>query len=320
MDHPFLNNDFHIRWSTLKPANIEADINRAITQARAAVKAITNNRKSSQLSYENTFGALEEALEPVQRSWGLVTHLDSVCNTPQLRSAYNTMIPLVSAFFATIPLNKELWKCLQKFASSPAVDHLPATQQRHIHETLADFVEQGANLPVKGKQRASEIQERLAKLTQKYSENCLDGMNAWELIINDEATLAGLPESARGAALQSAKEAGHPEGSWRFSLDAPSYIAVMTYADSPALRKDVWLAYANIGREAPYDNRALVLEILDLRHEFATLMGKDNFADYVTARRMVGSGQAALNFGESIFDRVDLPRLRFTLTKDLGAT
>ncbi len=307
MDHPFLNNDFHIRWSTLKPANVEPDINRAITQARAAVKAITNNLNSSDLNYENTFGALEKALEPLQRSWGLVAHLDSVCNTPQLRSAYNTMIPSVSKFLAALPLNKELWQCLQKCASSPAVDNLPAAKQRHIQETLADFVEQGANLPVKQKKRASEIQEQLAKLTQRYSENCLDGMNAWELIIDDEATLAGLPESARGAALQSAKEAGHSEGSWRFSLDTPSYTAVMTYADSPALRKAVWLAYASIGREAPYDNRALVLEILDLRHEFAILMGKDNFADYVTARRMAGSGKAALNFGESIFDRVEAP-------------
>lgn len=305
MEHPFLNNDFHIRWSTLKPANIEPDINRAITRARAEVKAITKNRNSSELSYENTFGALEEALEPLQRSWGLVTHLDSVCNTPQLRSAHNKMIPLVSAFFAAIPLNEELWQCLQECADSPAFDHLSSTQQRHVQETLADFIEQGANLPMKQKQRASEIQEQLAKLTQKYSENCLDGMNAWELIINDEATLAGLPESARDAARQSAKEAGHSKGSWRFSLDAPSYTAVMTYADSPALRKDVWLAYAKIGREAPYDNRALVLEILNLRHEFATLMGKDNFADYVTARRMAGSGKAALNFGESIFNRVE---------------
>ena len=305
MDHPFLNNDFHIRWSSLNPANIETDINLAINQARSAVEAIALDRNSTALNYENTFNALEEALEPLQRAWGLVTHLDSVCNTSELRSAYNKMIPVVSAFFAGIPLNKKLWECLQKCASSSSADNLSATKQRHIQETLADFKEQGANLPIKQKQRASEIQEQLAKHTQKYSENCLDAMNAWELIINDEATLAGLPESARGAALQSAKEAGYSEGIWRFSLDAPSYIAVMTYAESPALRKDVWLAYANIGREAPYDNSALVLEILELRHEFAKIMGKDNFADYVTARRMAGSGQVALNFGESIFDRVE---------------
>ena len=305
MYHPFLNNDFHIRWSSLNPANIETDINLAIKQARSALEAITTDRNNTALNYENTFGALEEALEPLQRAWGLVTHLDSVCNTSEQRSAYNKMIPLVSAFFAGIPLNEKLWECLQKCANSASADNLSATKQRHIQETLADFKEQGANLTIKQKQRASEIQEQLAKHTQKYSENCLDAMNAWELIINDEAILDGLPESARGAALQSAKEAGYSEGNWRFSLDAPSYIAVMTYAESPALRKDVWLAYANIGREAPYDNSALVLEILELRHEFAKIMGKDNFADYVTARRMAGSGQVALNFGESIFNRIE---------------
>ncbi|HBR94114.1 MAG TPA: oligopeptidase A, partial [Opitutae bacterium] len=103
-------------------------------------------------------------------------------------------------------------------------------------------------------------------------------------------------------ARQSAEQKG-TEG-WRFTLQAPSYIPVMTYADSDALRKEVWQAYAAIGREGEHDNRELVRQILDLRHEFAQLVGQANFADHVTERRMAASGKAALSFGDEIFQKV----------------
>lgn len=304
MAHPFLSNDFHIRWSTLTPAAIEADITQALVDAEAAVAAITAEGNAAELSYASTFGALDRALEPLNHAWGLVSHLDSVCNSPELRTAYNAMLPKVSAFFAAIPLNQALWQHLKAYGETAAITDLSPTRQRHVQETLADFREQGADLPPEQKQRAAALQEQLAKLTQKYSENCLDATNAWERVVNDPSELTGLPESARAAARQSAEQAGYSEG-WRFTLQAPSYIAVMTHADSEALRKAVWQAYAALGREAPYDNRELVRQILDLRHEFAQLMGRAHFADHVTARRMAGSGQAALDFGESIFARLE---------------
>jgi oligopeptidase A len=176
------------------------------------------------------------------------------------------------------------------------------TKQRYIKETLADFREAGADLPPEQKKRAGEIQSQLAELTQKYSENCLDGTNAWEKIIIDEKQLSGLPKSALGAARQSAEQKGL-EG-WRFTLQAPSYIPIMTYADNNALRKEVWSAYAAIGRSGDHDNRQLVRQILDLRHEFAQLVGQENFANHVTKRRMAASGQAALDFGDEIFQKV----------------
>jgi oligopeptidase A len=171
---------------------------------------------------------------------------------------------------------------------------------------MADFREQGADLPAEKKKRAAELQSRLAELTQKYSENCLDAVNAWERIVTDETELSGLPDSAIAAAKQDAKSKGH-EDVWRFTLQAPSYIAVMSYADSDALRKDVWQAYATIGRGKTHNNQQLVQEILDLRHEFAQLVGQANFADHVTERRMAASGEAALRFGEAIFKKVRDP-------------
>lgn len=302
--HPFLASDFHIHWSTLTPNHLETDISRALEDAQSAIDMVSALADSdTALSYESTIKALDEGLEPLNRAWGLVSHLDSVNNSPELREAHNKMLPKVTDFFSSIPLNEPLWKTLKAFGESDAVQSLSPSKQRYVEETLADFREQGADLPPEQKKRAAELQSRLAELTQKYSENCLDATNAWELITTDESELSGLPKSALDAAKQSAASKGHKDA-WRFTLQAPSLIPVLTYADNEGLRKEVWQAYAAIGREAPHDNRELVREILKLRHEFAQLMGKQNFADHTTERRMAKTGDSALKFGENIFAKV----------------
>ncbi len=300
MLHPFLQNDFHIKWATLTPEHIETDIGKALDQARDAVDAVA--AQEPPLTYTNTIAALDEGLETLNRAWGLVSHLDSVNNSPELRAAHNAMLPKVSEFFASIPLNEALWETLRAYSVERGDEDLSPTKRRYIEETLTDFREAGADLPPEQKKRAGEIQSQLAELTQKYSENCLDGTNAWEKIVTDEKQLSGLPKSALEAARQSAEQKD-TEG-WRFTLQAPSYIPVMTYADSDALRKEVWSAYAAIGRSGEYDNRQLVRQILDLRHEFAQLVGQENFANHVTERRMAASGQAALDFSDEIFQKV----------------
>ena len=300
MLHPFLQNDFHIKWATLTPEHIETDIGKALDQARSAVDAVAAQQPP--LTYTNTIAALDEGLETLNRAWCLVSHLDSVNNSPELRAAHNAMLPKVSEFFASIPLNEALWETLRAYSVETGDEDLSPTKRRYIEETLADFREAGADLPPEQKKRAGEIQSQLAELTQKYSENCLDGTNAWEKIVTDEKQLSGLPKSALDAARQSA-EHKDTEG-WRFTLQAPSYIPVMTYADNDELRKEVWSAYAAIGRNGEYDNRQLVRQILDLRHEFAQLVGQENFANHVTERRMATSGQSALDFGDEIFQKV----------------
>jgi oligopeptidase A len=299
--HPFLQNDFHIKWSTLTPEHIEPDIVKALDEAQATVDAVA--AQSEPLTYANTIATLDNGLETLNHAWGLVSHLDSVANSPELRAAHNKMLPKVSEFFAGIPLNEALWGTLKAYGKQSKSDpELSPTKHRYIKETLADFREAGADLPSKQKKRAGEIQSKLAEITQKYSENCLDSTNAWEKIVTDKGQLSGLPESALDAARQNAEQKGK-EG-WRFTLQAPSYIPVMTYAENDDLRKEVWQAYAAIGRGGEHDNRELVRQILDLRHEFAQLVGQDNFADHVTERRMAASGDAALQFGNTIFDKV----------------
>ena len=296
-EHPFLQDTFQIPWSSLTPDRVKPDIGKALADARQAVDTVAAAEEP--LDYAKTFRALEDALEPLNHAWGKVSHLETVCNSPELRDAYNAMLPEVSDFFAGIPLHAGLWGVLKRFGESAEAETLSPAKRRHVAETLAEFREAGADLPDAQKEHARAIQNRLATLTQKFSENVLDATHAWEKVVTDERLLAGLPESALAAAREDARAKGHGSDdapAWRFTLQAPSLLPVLTYAENDELRREVWEAHQAIGREPPYDNAALVREILELRHEFAGLIGKKDFADLVTERRMVGSGKAALDF------------------------
>ena len=286
------------------PEKIETDIHKALDSAQEAIDAISKLLETdTDLNYSNTFEAFEKALEPLNIAWGFVNHLDSVNNSKDLRKAFNAMLPKVTQFYTDIPLNPDLWNVLKRFGQNESVSQLSQTQQRHIEETLADFKEEGADLPEVKKEHVRTIQKELAELTQKYSENCLDATNAWEHIVQDATQLEGLPESALQAAKESAQAKGY-DNAWRFTLDATSYIPVMSYAKDPTLRKTVWQAYQSIGREAPYDNQDLVEQILNLRHTYAQTIGKETFAEYTTNRRMVKNGQSASSFIESMHQQI----------------
>jgi oligopeptidase A len=305
MQHPFLSTEFTIPWSQLTAISIEPDIKRAIESAESQLEAICalKDKSSDLLSYQNTIAALDEALEPLGHAWGLVNHLDSVCNEPALRSVYNKLLPTVSEFQASIPLNADLWTVIKAFSETAAASALSPCKQRYLAETIADFRDQGADLAPDEKARAKELLRQLAQATQKYSENCLDACNAWDLIIRDESRLRGLPPSALAAARESAKQhakSSNEEPAWRFTLQAPSLIAVLTYAQDADLRKTVWQAYAAVGRQAPHSNQDLVVDILKLRHELAQLLGQAHWADHVTQRRMASTGATALAFGTDL--------------------
>ena len=304
MDHPFLQTKQLPNWSAMLPEKIEADINKTLQSSKEAIDEISQlSERNTNLNYTNTFAAFEKALDPLNTSWGFVNHLDNVNNSKELRKAFNTMLPKVTQFYTDIPLNQDLWKVLKRFGQSESVSQLSPTQKRHIEETLADFREEGADLPNSKKEQVRNIQKDLAELTQRYSENCLDATNAWDHIVNDASQLEGLPKSSLQAAKESAESKGH-KNAWRFTLDATSYIPVMSYAKNCTLRKTLWQAYQSIGREAPYDNQDLVTQILKLRHTYAQIIGKESFAEYTTNRRMVKNGHAASSFIESMHKQI----------------
>jgi oligopeptidase A len=310
-ENPILDGAFHIRWSALTPDLVEPSIDQAIAEADAALAAVEAPR--GHRTFEDTFLAMDEAAARLNRAWSRVTHLQSVADSPELREAHNKALPKVSAFFARIALRPALWEGLKAYAGQPEAGRLPPVRSRFVSETLAEFREAGADLPPEGKARLEAIQAELSQLTQKYSENVLDATNAWQLLVEDESRLAGLPERAKARARADAesKGLGTPERPvWRFTLHMPSLEPLLTYLDDDALRREAWQASVSVGAAAPTDNTPLIPRILGLRAEKARLLGRAHFADLVLSRRMAKSGERALGFVEDLQARCSAPFAR----------
>ena len=247
-------------------------------------------------------GALEVGNRGASNArWASSDTWKSVSTSDALREAYDEVKPAVSAFYSSIPLNEGLWKRVAALADSDAGRSLEGTRARHLSKTVDDFKRHGADLDPAGKERLAAIDVHLTKLTTKYGQNVLDATNAFELIIDDEATLAGLPPSAVAAAKQNAEAKG--KTGYRFTLQAPSLIPLLTYLDDGAVREHVWKAYNTSGAAGEYDNEPLVRQILELRRERAVLLGYAHFADLVLEDRMAGLGEKARSFVEELRER-----------------
>ena len=301
--NPFLDDTFLICWAEHAPDKVGSAIEAALAEAQASVDAVAND--TSEATFANTFLALERATERLTYAWGKVTHLQAVADSPALREAHNAVLPAVSSLFAKIPLNPTLWARLKAGAESATGFAVEGIYARLREETLATFRDAGADLPAESRARLEAIEGELAQLTQKYSENTLDATNAWQVLVEDETRLCGLPPQAVAAARDSAHKKGlgtDEKPVWRFTLHGPSQESVMLYAEDESLRCEVWQAAVQIGAEAEggkWDNGPLVQKILALRAEKSALLGKANFADLVLTRRMARTGERALAF---VFD------------------
>ncbi|WP_367399779.1 M3 family metallopeptidase, partial [Nevskia soli] len=238
--------------------------------------------------------ALEMSTERLDYAMTVVRHLESVETSPELRAVFNAVQPAVSAFYSSIPLNEQLWNALKAFSETEEAKHLTGVRNRLLTKTLDSFRRHGAQLDPYGKKRLAAIDVELTRITTKFGENTLDSTNAWDLVIEDQAQLAGLPPSAVAAARESAAQKGR-EG-WRFTLQAPSYIALLTYLDDRGIREKAYRAFQSRAAEPPFENRDLVRRILELRAEKAHLLGYANFADLVLEERMAHTGAHALAF------------------------
>ena len=306
MDNPYLDRAFQINWSRLTAAEVGSAVDSAITAAEQAL-AVIANRPVAEATYQNTFLALEDSADLLNETWAKVSHLTSVADSPELRAAHNATLPKVSAFQASIPLNAALWLRLKAAAEHPSAAAQHGTYRRLLGETMAEFRQQGADLSAEKKTRLEALQQELAQITQKYSENVLDATNAWELVVTDSARLRGLPERVKEAARQNALKKGQgteAQPAWRFTLHMPSQEPVMLYAEDETLRQEMWQAAVSVGRKVPNDNQELVRRIVALRQEKAVLLGQAHFADLILSRRMAKTGAQALAFGVDLHAKV----------------
>ncbi len=283
---------FRIPFDRIRAADVQPAVTRLLQESRARLAALADATGSR--TYANTLDALDTLTEPLDLAMGVVRHLEAVATYPELRAAHNAVEPEVSAFYSGIPLDAGLWNALKTYAATSDAAALTGERWRFLTKTMDSFRRHGADLDAEGKKKLEAIDVELARTTTRFSENVLDSTNAFDLYIDNEEGLAGLPPSARAAARESAARKGR-EG-WRFTLQGPDYVALMTYLDDAGVREKVYRAFAVRSTETERDNRPLVARILELRAERARLLGFANFADLMLEDRMAHTGARAMEF------------------------
>jgi oligopeptidase A len=284
--NPLLEISFRVPFDKIEVAHVEPAIDELLADAA--------RRLDETIASERPLHALDIMTERLDYAMNVVRHLESVATTPELRAAFNAVQPKVSAFYSSLPLNEGLWNAIKRYAATEEARGLTGTMKRFLTKTMDSFKRHGAELDPAGKARLKEIDVALTELTTKFSENVLDSTNAYELVLTDEQKLAGLPPAAATAARASAEAKGKP--GWRFTLQGPSYLALMTYVDDARVREEVWRAYNTRAASGAHDNRPLIVKILELRDEKARLLGFRDFADLVLDDRMAHKGDSAQKF------------------------
>jgi oligopeptidase A len=276
---------------------IEELINSALADLQA-IKQLTGPR-----TFENTLCALDNLGLDLDFSIGIVAHLESVATTPAWRQAYNTVLPKVTDFRSRVMLDQGLWIALKEFAATPEAATLNGPRKRFLTTTMDSFRRSGAELSDADKERLAKIDTELAELTNTFSQHTLDATNAFEYVTSDVTALSGLPESAltMGKNLASAKGLS----GWRFTLQAPSFLAIMTHADDRSLREHFYHAFNTRCSSGALDNRECLYRILELRAQKATLLGFKDFSDLVLADRMAKNGAEATKFVEDLQSHIE---------------
>jgi oligopeptidase A len=293
--NPLLRPNFRIPFDKIRAEHVEPAVEKLIALSQSRLEEIARPKPRT---FKNTAGALDEMTDELDFALCVVRHLESVATTPELRAAYNAVEPVASAFYARIALHEGLWSAIKEFAATAEAASLTGVRKRYLKKTIDAFRRQGADLPPEGKARMEALDVELAQITTKYSEHVLDSTNAFEWITEDERQLAGLPESAMEAARDSAQDKGR--AGWRFTLQQPSYIAVMTYLDDASIREHFYRAYQTRASSGEHDNRALIPRILELRAEKARMLGYADFPDFILEDRMAASGARAIEFLENL--------------------
>jgi len=300
-ENPLLADRFPIPFAEIEPSHVKPAVDTLLAEARQRMAEL--GALTAPPSFDNTMLALEAVTERLGRAMRLVGHLEGVATSDALREAFNEAQPRVSELLTAIPLSAELWTVVKRYADSDQASELKGARRRFVEKTVAFFKRHGADLDEEGKKRLAAIDVELTKLTLRYSQNVLDATNAFELIVTDDARLSGLPDSAKKAARQSAQE--KDKAGYRFTLQVPSYLPLLTYADDATLREQVYRAAVTRATSGDTDNRDIVDSVLALRAEKATVLGYDSFADYVLEDRMAKSGSKARDFVDDLRARTE---------------
>ncbi|NOZ53373.1 MAG: oligopeptidase A [Gammaproteobacteria bacterium] len=304
MQNPLLEFTGLPPFSQIQPNDIPPAIDQLLLDSNTDITELLNS--NDDYSWDNFGQPMENIRDRINKIWSPVSHMNAVVNSEALRHAYNTCLTKMTHFNTELSQNPRVFTAYQRIADHDSFAQLTLAQQKVIDDTLRDFHLSGIDLPAQQQQRFKDIKQQLSKLTSKFSDNVLDATQAWKKQVTDQLELTGLPASAIAMAKQTAQQ-NDKEG-WLFTLEFPSYYAVITYADNRSLRKEIHDAYVTRASEqGPYagkwDNSTLMEEIVALRHELASLLGFNNYAEYSLATKMAASPNKVLDFLYDLAER-----------------
>lgn len=287
-------------FSKIKNDDFLPAFKQSIANAKAEIDAIVNNPDAP--TFENTMEALEFSGEQLDSISSIFFNLNAAETNDIIQKIAQEVSPLLSEFSNDITLNEALFKRIKSVYNSKETLNLLPEQQTLLDKKYKSFSRNGANLPDDKKEKLREIDKQLSQLKLKFGENVLAETNKFEMLITDESQLSGLPEGAMEAAKQLA-ESKNKEG-WLFTLDYPSYIAFVTYADNRELRKKITLAAGSKGfNNDALDNQDIVLKITKLRFERAQLLGYKTHAHFVLEERMAKTPEKVLEFSNDLLEK-----------------
>ncbi|BEM40336.1 oligopeptidase A [Serratia marcescens] len=284
-------------FSAIRPEDIVPAVQSALADCRAAVERVV--AQPGPFTWDNLCQPLAESDDRLSRIWSPIGHLNSVKNSPELRAAYEQALPLLSEYGTWVGQHEGLYQAYRSLKEGAAFETLSVPQRKAVDNALRDFELSGIGLSADKQQRYGEIVARLSELGSTYSNNVLDATMGWSKLITDEAELSGLPESALAQA-QAMAQAKEQDG-WLLTLDMPSYLPVLTYADNRVLREEMYRAFATRASDqgpnaGKWDNSEVMAETLALRHELAQLLGFDTYADKSLATKMAESPEQVIGF------------------------
>ena len=257
-------------------------------------------------SWDSLCGKLEALNDQLEQAWSPISHLNGVLQTEALRENYEKCLPLLSNYGTQLGQNKRLFTAFQALRNSDEFTQLESAQQQVIENNLRDFSLAGIALDDEEQTRYGELKQQLSEASNQYSNNVLDATQAWFKHIKNVNDLQGMPDAAIAAAASAAKSR-ELEG-YCLTLDAPCYIAVVSYADDSELRKEMYTAYSTRASDQgpnakEFDNSELMSRITMLRAELAKLLGFDSYADLSLAKKMADTPETVVDFLRQLASR-----------------
>ena len=290
------------KFSAVLPEHVEPALLKTLEQNRERLDELLTRADESDLTFEDGILPLETWAQQLHRVWSPVSHLHSVSNSPELRAVYNNCLPVLARYETEIAQNARLYRLYKN-----VYEKLPTDRQDGagslLRHALRDFRLAGVDLPSASKKRFKAIMEELSQLSARFEQNVLDSMAAWSYHETSANALAGVPATVLEKAESNAQESSLD--GWLFSLDQPTYVAIITHAENRDVRHRLYRAWMTRSsdqaeNDGEFDNTTVMEKILLLRHEAAALVGYENFAEYSLASKMAGSVSEVREFLEDL--------------------